>query len=137
MSLRCDLISHPPSYGGTYETIIDNYFKKGTMTNSSINIEWAPFTLAEGTDENTLLEASEALQTDFLIKQNGFIRRELLKGKDNQWVDLVHWETSEAAAQAMKNAENSPACHKYFQCMVVNDQDPGAGVLHFEQMKTY
>jgi hypothetical protein len=62
-------------------------------------IEWAPFTLVEGIDEAKLLQASQALQADFLSQQKGFLRRELLKGKDNAWVDLIYWESPEAAEQ--------------------------------------
>jgi hypothetical protein len=100
-------------------------------------IEWAPFTLVEGIDEEKLLQASQALQTDFLSKQKGFLGRELLKGKGNDWVDLVYWENREAAEQASQNAANSPVCYAYFQLMGADHAEPGAGVMHFEQVKTY
>jgi hypothetical protein len=100
-------------------------------------IEWAPFTLVESIDEEKLLQASQALQTDFLSKQKGFLGRELLKGKGNDWVDLVYWENREAAEQASQNAANSPVCYAYFQLMGADHAEPGAGVMHFEQVKTY
>ena len=43
-------------------------------------IEWAPFTLKPGVDEATLLQVSERMQRDFLLGQQGFVRRELIKG---------------------------------------------------------
>jgi hypothetical protein len=108
------------------------------LANTKLIVEWAPFTLAEGVGEATLIEASNALQTDFLNKQRGFIRRDLLKGKNNQWVDIVYWSSQADADQASKNAANSPACHQYFSLMAeVNHDDPGEGVLHFEQVKIY
>lgn len=108
-----------------------------TLTKKII-VEWAPFELAEGVDEATLLAASEALQAEFISQQSGFISRELLKGQANQWVDIVYWNSLEEAEQAAQNAANSPVCFKYFQLMVGADHaDPGAGVLHFEQVKTY
>lgn len=111
---------------------------KETAMNQNVIIEWAPFELAEGFDEKTLLQASEALQKDFLSKQKGYIRRELLKGKNNQWVDLVYWESREDAEQAAKNAAQSAACRNYFQCMLAADHDnPSGGVLHFERIETY
>lgn len=98
-------------------------------------VEWAPFRLAEGVEEARLIAASEALQSGFLAGQQGFIRRELLKGRDGQWVDMVVWESQEAADQAAKNAAENPACFQYFQLMVGADHsDPGAGVLHFERV---
>ncbi|MBI3584022.1 MAG: hypothetical protein HY096_08755 [Nitrospinae bacterium] len=104
----------------------------------NIIIEWAPFTVANGVDDATLIATSEALQNQFLSKQRGFIKRELLKGKDNQWVDVVYWNSKEDAEQAVKNAGDNPVCHRYFQLMVAADHgDPGAGVTHFEQIKVW
>lgn len=101
-------------------------------------VEWAPFELAEGFDEKMLLQASKALQKDFLSKQKGFIRRELLRGKGKQWVDLVYWQSRDDAEQAVKNAAESAVCRNYFQCMLAADHDdPGAGVLHLERIETY
>jgi heme-degrading monooxygenase HmoA len=79
--------------------------------NTAIVVEWAPFQIAEGTDETKLLRASEALQSEFLSKQKGFLRRELLHGPGQQWVDLVYWESREAAEVAAQNAANSPVCY--------------------------
>ena len=105
---------------------------------ANVTIEWAPFRLVDSADEARLVRASDALQAGFLSRQPGFLRRELLKGQDGQWVDLVYWESEEAAARAMQEAASSPACFEYFQLMVSADHaDPGAGVLHFEKKKTY
>jgi hypothetical protein len=101
-------------------------------------IEWAPFVLADGVDEATLLAASEALQREFLSQQPGFVRRELLRGADGQWVDLVHWASQEAAEAVMQNVAGSPACHRYFSLMAGADtNEPGAGVLHLAQVAQY
>jgi len=104
----------------------------------NLTVEWAPFQLIEGVDETALLAASEALQSEFLSKQSGFIKRELVKAKDNQWVDIVYWNSLAEAEQAAANAANSPVCFKYFALMVGADHaDPGAGVLHLEVAKSY
>ena len=66
-------------------------------------IEWAPFRLASGATEASLLEASESLQREFLDRCAGFLRRELLCGTDGQWADLVYW-SDEASAQAAARA---------------------------------
>ena len=106
---------------------------------ATVTIEWAPFKLADAVDEARLLRASDGLQTEFLARQPGFIRRELLKGQNGQWVDLVYWESEDAAGRAMQDAMNSPVCLEYFRLMVgVNGgADPGEGLLHFRQVKTY
>ena len=63
-------------------------------------IEWAPFTLKPGVTETALLAASEELQRDFLARQSGFLRRELMRD-GAQWTDLVYWDSRDALQQAM------------------------------------
>ena len=107
-------------------------------TSQPIALEWAPFTVVAGTDEATLLAAADLVQTEFLSQQPGFIKRELLKGHNNQWVDIVYWNSRAAAEQAARKAATSPVCYQYFALMVGADHDdPNAGMLHFEQVKTY
>jgi hypothetical protein len=105
----------------------------------TVTIEWAPFKLADAVDESRLLRAADAIQADFLAKQPGFIRRELLRGQDGQWVDLIYWESEEAAARAMQHVESSAVCLEYFQLMVGANggAEPGEGLLHFRRVKTY
>jgi heme-degrading monooxygenase HmoA len=94
-------------------------------------VEWAPFRLAPGVEESVLLEASEVLQREFLAHQPGFLRRELLRGDDGQWADLVYWEDEAAAGNAMREATASPACQSYFQRMT------GADVLLTHRIRVY
>ena len=101
-------------------------------------VEWAPFRLAAGADEATLLAASETLQRDFLQHQPGFVRRELLRGADGEWADLVVWADERSAAVAMSSAEASPVCHAYFHLMEGGDSmDIGAGVRHLHRVRVY
>lgn len=101
-------------------------------------IEWAPFEIADDVSDTNLIQASDRLQTEFVTKQPGFIRRELLKGQNGKWVDLVFWATPEDAEHAAKSAEHSESCHHYFQLMkAVDPKDPSVGILHFSHVKTY
>jgi hypothetical protein len=101
-------------------------------------IEWAPFRLAPGIGEDRLLEVSEALQRDFLQGRPGFVRRELLRGADGHWVDLLYWRDEASAHAVMEDIAASPACQAYFSLMVGADTvDPGAGVLHLHRMRSY
>lgn len=105
---------------------------------SSMTIEWAPFTLAAGVTEQELLDASQALQDDFLARQPGFVRRELLKGSGREWADLVYWENAQLAQEAMKAAAASPVCLQYFKLLEMADPDhPEAGVAHFAVARSY
>ena len=101
-------------------------------------IEGAPFRLAPAATEEALLRASAALQADFLGRQPGFVRRELLKGADGQWVDLVVGENRAAAEAAMQRATESTACQAYFRLMAAADHaEPAAGVSVFEQVAAF
>ena len=101
-------------------------------------VEWAPFRLKPGITDAELLAASEALQRDFLSRQDGFVGRELLRGANGQWADLVYWRDDESAHAIMQAVADSPACMAYFHLMEgANAADPGAGVLHLHRVRAY
>jgi len=100
-------------------------------------IEWAPFSLVEGTEESALLAASDALQKNFLSRQPGFVERDLLRVGPNRFVDLVKWQSREAVDHAMKAVEQSEACHAYFRLMVLDGADPGAAMTFGESLRRY
>lgn len=95
-------------------------------------VELAPFRLADGVTEDELKRASEAVQSAFLEKQEGYLRRELLRQDERSWCDLVYWSSPEAAHRAVSIAMESPVCQRYFALMV-----PGDGVRHFAVEATY
>ena len=101
-------------------------------------IEMASFRLNAGVTEQQLLKASASLQEDFLSKQQGFIRRELVRGPGNEWLDVVYWSNKVSAEAAMKNAVESPACHLYFQLIEAEDHThPENGVTIYECVSSY
>lgn len=101
-------------------------------------IEFAPFTLAEGVDESTLVAASDALQAEFLSQQKGFIRRDLLKTADGKWADIAYWDSRKSIEQAMQNAPGNPAALKYFELMAgANNHDPSSDVMLLSVAKSY
>ena len=101
-------------------------------------IEWAPFTLAEGVSESALLAASEVLQRDFLGNQPGFLHRELLKGNDGQWVDIIERESRDAIGQAMDNVQTRTVCQHYFTLMVSpSADDPSSSISLFDLVQHY
>lgn len=101
-------------------------------------VEWAPFRPLPTTSEAALVEASEALQRDFLARQPGFVRRELLRGPDGQWADLVVWRDEASAKSVMQAAARSPVCLRYFHLMEGGDNmEADSGVLHFHQVRRW
>ena len=100
-------------------------------------LEYAPFTLKPGADEATLLRLSKDLQDEFLTKQPGFVRRELVNNGERDYVDLVWWSSMKAATTAMEAVAKSPVCAAYFGLMGADHNNPGDGVRHFRLVETY
>lgn len=101
-------------------------------------VEWAPFQVKAGVDDAAVLAASEALQRDFLALQPGFVSRDLLRGADGRWVDLVYWRDEESAMAIIPAIAESSACQAYFHLMEGADgADPAAGVLHLQRVRSY
>jgi hypothetical protein len=105
------------------------------MTNQIL--EWAPFRLRPGVDEAELLQISEQLQRDFLLRQPGFLRRELIKGSERGYVDLVWWDSFASAQAAAKQAAESRACKAYLALMDVHHGDPNDSVLLYDIVGAY
>lgn len=101
-------------------------------------IEMAPFILANGVSEATLLAASERLEQDFLAKTEGYLGRILMRKDERNWSDIVFWQSAAHAAKAMQQAASAEACGVYFRCMEATDHDDlGQGVSLFETVKRY
>ena len=96
-------------------------------------VEVAQFKLATGVREEDFLREVEAVQKNFLEKQNGYINRELLKDKDGQWVDILHWNSMEEAQKAAEVMMGDPATQGFMQKI-----DPSSvKMLHLEVVKKY
>lgn len=87
-------------------------------------VEWASIKLAEGKTEQDLLAASDTFQRQFLAGQEGFLRRELIRKSEREYVDIVHWRSEADVKAIMAMVESSPACAAYFSVM---DMSEGAG----------
>ena len=103
---------------------------------TDVTIEWAPFEVAADVTDEQLENAAAELELNFLQQQDGYIRRELLKGKGKQWVDLVYWSSLEAAQKAAEAANTSNAFHDYFSLMI-GLEDAEDGISHYRQVKTW
>lgn len=98
-------------------------------------VEWAPFSLKPGVTPAALLDASDALQRDFLAPAPGFLRRELV-ADGNRYVDIVWWRDRVALDRAMATVAASPACNAYFALM--NTSADGAAAMEiFATVKRY
>ena len=83
------------------------------------------------------MQVSERMQRDFLLGQKGFVRRELIKGAEGAYTDLVWWESFAASQVAMKKAAASPAVKAYLGVMDFSAGDPRDAVSLFGVVGAY
>ena len=103
-----------------------------------IYVQLVPIRLRDGLDEAALLEASDTFQRSFVSKQDGIMKRMLLKGKDGGYADLVFFESKDDADRVAKIEQTSPECLEFFKIMEAPDENlPDMGILSFEHIKTY
>src|SRR5688572_23916874 len=101
-------------------------------------IQLAPIQLKEGVSETQLLALSEAFQKDFVSKQQGILRRILVKAKHGGYADLVFFESKEDADRVATAEATSEHCLAFFDLLNPPDPNlPDMGVLSFEPLKTY
>jgi hypothetical protein len=100
-----------------------------------VTLEVAKIRLRADASEADLLVASERFQRDFLDKQPGFIRRELLRLDDRNYLDLVHWRNAADATSVLQRTGDSPSARAYFSLM---ETDPGKpAITHYASLVTY
>jgi len=97
-------------------------------------IEMATIKLLPGKTEQDLLRASEKFQQDFVNGLKGFISRELVHVKDNEYADIVHWESMEDAKAVLTQEMSSAACLEFFSLMEMDETNPEAGVSRFKSL---
>ena len=94
--------------------------------------EVVTFRLKPGVDEADFLRAADDVMPD-LQSMSGYIDRELLKGEQGEWIDIVHWESMDhalAAAQAIMSAPNAGP----FMAMI---DETNTTMHHLEQVRVY
>jgi hypothetical protein len=108
------------------------------MTKTKLYIQLAPIQLNEGVDEKILIDASDRFQTAFVDKQQGVLKRILVKAKQGGYADLVFFASKEDADRIAEAEATSPVCLEFFKIMKAPDPNlPDMGVLSFEHIKTY
>lgn len=99
---------------------------------NSPTIELVQFRLRDGVDEGTFLAAVADTQVA-ISRLPGFLSRELLKGDDGLWVDLVHW-CSAAEAHAAAEAFSTMPEVSAFASMI---DETAMTMLHLGQVRRF
>lgn len=80
-----------------------------------IVVEVAMFKLNEGVTDYAFITEAEKVQESFLKNQKGYLDRELLKGEDGQWFDILHWQSMDEAQSAAQVMMQEPACQQFIK----------------------
>ncbi len=97
----------------------------------------APIKLATGKTEADLLAASERFQSEFVSKEAGVIRRELVRTPDGNYIDIVQFRSAEDVEDITEKEKKSAVCHAFFAVMDFSDMDMEAGMELHQSLATY
>jgi len=96
------------------------------------SLEIAVFCLKPGVTTDQFLQAADANAADFQ-KLNGFVRRELACSENGQWLDVVSYESRQAAEAAEPILSAAPS----IQAIMVMIDIPDGGWFHATPTRSY
>jgi len=74
------------------------------------------YELSEDFTEERLLKVAQDIIENWMVKLNGFIKWEITKTADGKFMDIVHWESKEAAKAAEGEMRNIPNAAEWMSC---------------------
>jgi len=95
-------------------------------------IELHELRVIEGITEEALLKAINKAQLRFFTQQDGFLYAEILK-KDDKWMKLTYWNSSEEAMKAQKAFLDHSSCLPFIQMISPSN----VKVLYLERILRY
>ncbi len=81
----------------------------------------ATIKLAKGKSEEDLLAASAKFEAEFVSKQPGVLRRELVRKSDGTYLDIVQFRSAEDMNDVIELEKTSAVCHEFFAVMDTSD----------------
>ena len=97
-----------------------------------MHIALAPFRLKEGICEDDLVKASDDFEEQFVEKQEGILRRILVKDGDGGYADIVFFADAAAIDRVIDAEQSSEVCAAFFAIL----EDDGTHRV-YEVLKTY
>jgi len=79
----------------------------------SVIVEVATFKLKEGITPDEFYVVDQAVETQHVSQQPGFISRESAVSDDNEWLVIVHWRSIEDAEASMASFSSAPATAEF------------------------
>ena len=97
----------------------------------------APIKLASGKTETELLEASGRFQENFVKRQQGVLRRELVRTAEGEYLDIVQFRSKDDADKVIEAERTSPDCMEFFSMMDLTGVDMDAEMPMYRSLATY
>lgn len=107
------------------------------VNNLSVVVEWAPFKKLIHVADQQLIAAADALNLEFLARQRGFIKRELVKKSASEYADIIHWQSQADAQRAGLKVASCAVCLAYFELMDGQAGESGAGFSYYATLKQW
>lgn len=86
--------------------------------NKNIVTEIVSFDIDESIANETFKEIVDSVEIEFHMLQSGYIDSELLKGKNNSWTMIMHWESLEEVKLASKLLMKSDLTERFRQAII-------------------
>ena len=97
-----------------------------------MHIVIAPFRPKQGITEDVMLQTSDYFDEQFVRKQDGILKRILVKDGEGGYADIVFFNDAAAIDRVMEAEQNSDVCAAFFA--LIDDEDhPHI----YEAVKTY
>ena len=80
--------------------------------------EIVSFDIVESISTDTFKKIVNSLEIEFHMTQDGYIDSELLKGKENSWTMVMHWDSLEEVKLASKLLMKSDLTNKFRQAII-------------------
>lgn len=90
----------------------------------------ASIKLAVGKTESDLLIASDIFEKEFVSKEAGVVRRELVRKNNNEYIDIVQFRSTKDMEEVMEKEKSSPACRDFFSVMDLENMDDSPVVVY-------
>jgi hypothetical protein len=97
-----------------------------------MHIALAPFRLKTGVSEDVLVSTSDDFEKRFVQKQDGILKRILVKDTSGGYADIVFFADLAALDRVVEAEQNSEVCAAFFSIM---DDDGSHRV--YQVLKTY
>ena len=91
-------------------------------------LEIVIFKVNAGTDVSEFIKMSADMKEGFARKQKGFLSRTFARNGNDEWVDVIRWETMADAEAASKAAMQSPVCAPMFRMI----DEASVKMMHFD-----